>query len=209
MSMAKKAIGIVDYGAGNLRSLTNSLEFIGVNSSLFTSDSHPDDFSHLVLPGVGAFDAALNNLKKNDLLDKLELFRSSGKPVLGVCLGMQMLCSSSEEGNQNGLSWIKAKVESLSKLDNIDKVPHMGWNEIEIVRDHPVFSGIKTGSDVYFVHSYGVINDYDGITLAETNCGNHFASIIASDNIVGMQFHPEKSQNIGLKLLKNFCEWNV
>ena len=207
--MSVTNIGVVDYGAGNLRSLMNSLEYIGVSSCLFTEKSKPSDFSHLILPGVGAFDSAINNLKGSVVFEKLEDFKKSGKPILGVCLGMQMLCLNSEEGSEKGLSWIDVEVKNLNQLQGIDKVPHMGWNSIHINKDHPVFSGVSTGADVYFVHSYGVIDQYSEVSLAETGCGSRFSSIVEKDNVIGMQFHPEKSQNIGLRLLKNFCEWSL
>lgn len=197
-------IAVVDYGMGNLRSVMNALADLGAAAELITDPARLDQFERVVLPGVGAFAQAISTLNESGMSAALDHFRASGRPILGVCLGMQLMCSESEEdGLHKGLNWIPARVVSFQR-DRNHKVPHMGWNALHLTRDDALFDGIEEGSDVYFVHSYYVKAESESNVLASTDYGVQFASIIGRDNLYGMQFHPEKSQNIGLKLLTNF-----
>jgi glutamine amidotransferase len=197
-------IGVVDYGLGNLRSVMNAFAEIGAPAELITDPAALDRAERAVLPGVGAFAQAIAMLRKSGMADALERFRSSGRPILGVCLGMQLMCSVSEEdGIHKGLNWIPARVVPFPRSQGI-KIPHMGWNALHLAGDEPLFDGIEDASDVYFVHSYYVACERADDVLASTEYGVAFASILGRGNLFGMQFHPEKSQNIGLRLLSNF-----
>ena len=197
-------IGVVDYGMGNLRSVMNAFAEIGAPAELITDPAALDRAERAVLPGVGAFAQAIAMLRKNGMADALERFRSSGRPILGVCLGMQLMCSVSEEdGIHNGLNWIPARVVPFSRSHGA-KIPHMGWNSLHLAGDEALFDGVEDSSDVYFVHSYYVTCEQADDVLASTEYGVTFASILGRGNLFGMQFHPEKSQSIGLRLLSNF-----
>lgn len=202
-------ITIVDYGTGNLASIANMLKRIGCGS-VITSDAN--EIAHackLILPGVGAFDTGMRNLAELGLIEVLNRkVREERVPVLGICLGMQLLVSESEEGERPGLGWIdgcvvKFKAESANA--NL-KVPHMNWNHIETVKESKLFSEMHEDPRFYFVHSYHVRLNRDEDLLATTTYGYPFASAVEKDNIAGVQFHPEKSHKFGMKLLKNFAE---
>lgn len=201
-----RKVSVIDYGAGNIQSMLNSLEYIGVETEVISSPKDLRDYTHIIIPGVGSFDDAMQNLIESDLIDSLNEAQKSGVLILGVCLGMQILCKGSDEGTMAGLSWFDLYVNDLSEYSPVKKTPHMGWNDLRNVSDHPLLRGIPEVSDVYFVHSFGVTEDYREYSLAEANCGINFSCIIGNKNVFGMQFHPEKSQNIGLKLLTNFLE---
>ena len=197
-------IGVVDYGMGNLRSVTNALAELGASTELVSDPARVHHFERLIIPGVGAFGQAIAAIRESGMAAALNRFRASGHPVLGVCLGMQLMCRTSEEdGLHHGLDWFEARVVPLPRNQGY-KVPHMGWNALELTGKCPLLEGIEQGSDVYFVHSYYVKCDRPHDVLATTDYGVSFASIIARENIYGMQFHPEKSQSIGLQLLSNF-----
>ncbi len=202
-------IAIVDYGMGNLRSVSKAFEAVG-HSSVVTRDRKViGDASHVVLPGVGAFGDCMANLDRYALIEPVRLAIQSGKPFLGICLGLQLLFGESEEfGTHKGLGLIPGKVRRFSG-DPTLKVPHMGWNQVNIQRSCPVFDGIVDGSNWYFVHSYFVDPSDKRIAAATTTYGIPFVSSIWKDNIVACQFHPEKSQAVGLRLIKNFGGWNV
>lgn len=199
-----KKIVIIDYGLGNLRSVQKGLEHAGASVTI-TKD--PADLAHadgVVLPGVGAFNDAMKNIVP--FLDPIDEFIKSGKPMLGICLGQQMLMEHSEEGEKaDGLGLIPGNVVRFPHSEL--KVPHMGWNSLSIRQDHPLFRDIKDGSYVYFVHSYYVDTD-PAHTLASCNYGLEFAaSVVNSEgNVMGVQFHPEKSGDVGLKMLRNFVD---
>ncbi|MEK7851268.1 MAG: imidazole glycerol phosphate synthase subunit HisH [Deltaproteobacteria bacterium] len=207
-------IAIIDYGMGNLRSVQKGFEKVG-HSAVVTSDPKVImDASHVVLPGVGAFPDCMRNLEERGLLGVIPKVINSGRPFLGICLGLQLLFTESEEfGIHRGLDIIKGmvvkfsgqgKTIAASQQTTILKVPHMGWNTIDIKKRPPVLEGIDDVSYFYFVHSYYVVPDDEGVVATTTNYGVEFVSSIWKDNIFASQFHPEKSQEKGLKILKNF-----
>lgn len=193
-------IAIIDYGVGNLRSVKNGLERAGADSIITHSPEEIAKSDALILPGVGAFIPAVKNLQsiKREVLG----FAEEGKPLLGICLGMQLLFSKSYEGGvAEGLSFFEGEIVPLPETV---KSPHMGWNTLEITKDSSLLKGIKNGAYVYFVHSY-IPKPKDNMhVVAYTDYGVRFPSVIASGNIYATQFHPEKSSDNGLKILKNF-----
>lgn len=201
------SIGIVDAGIGNLGSLRSALYSQGWDPLLVAT---PDDFlevTHLILPGVGSFAAAIERLNSSGLLEPIRAFAASGMPVLGICLGMQLLATSGSEGGEIvGLGLIPGRVDRLAGTSV--RLPHVGWNNVHQVRPHPVCEGIRDDVDFYFVHSYRFeVADVDCV-LAQSSHGELFPSIVGRANVLGMQFHPEKSQVNGLRLLDNFCLWD-
>lgn len=200
-------IAIVDYGMGNLRSVSKAFEAVG-HCALVTRDPAAiKNASHVVLPGVGAFGDCMANLERFDLVEPIRSTIQSGKPFLGICLGLQLLFSESEEfGVHKGLNLIPGKVKKFV-LDPALKVPHMGWNQVQVQRSCPLFDEIPNGSDWYFVHSYFVEPADLDVTATTTTYGVSFVSTVWKDNVVACQFHPEKSQSVGLRLLKNFGAW--
>jgi glutamine amidotransferase len=192
-------ISIVDYGVGNLHSIRRGIELAGADATVTSDRDEIEATDAIVLPGVGAFDDAMEGLK-----DKLDLIIDAvhgGKPLLGICLGMQLLLTRSEEGESMGMNIIPGEVVRLPRGL---KVPQMGWNSLEIRREHPIIAGIEPSSYVYFVHSYYTRPKDSSTILTTTDYGIDFPSIIAQDSIIGVQFHPEKSSKIGLQMLKNF-----
>jgi len=196
-------IAIIDYGMGNLRSVQKALEKVGASAAV-TQD--PDDLrksAKVVLPGVGAMRPAMEKLKTLGFIPAIKDAVSSGKPFLGICLGLQLLFTeSSEGGTTKGLDLLPGCVKPFTKL----KVPHIGWNNIHIKGQKcEIFKGIENGAHVYFCHSYFVKPNNEDMVAATTDYGVDFVSAVCCKNILGMQFHPEKSQSIGLKILKNFA----
>lgn len=199
-------ITIVDYGMGNLGSVQNMLRYIDVESEITADLGKIAAANKILLPGVGAFDAAMQKINDSGLKDVLNKKALEDKvPLLGICLGMQLLTSSSEEGKLAGLGWIPAKTVKFSFDDKAMKVPHMGWNTIKLKKDHPVVAALPDEPKFYFVHSYYVSANSESDVLATTRYGNDFHSMIQKDNIIGAQFHPEKSHKYGMALLKNFA----
>jgi glutamine amidotransferase len=192
---------IFDYGVGNLLSLKCALEKVGLEAEIGTSAKELATADAIALPGVGAFSpaAAKLNSVKETLTSKVE----EGTPLLGICLGLQLFFEESEEGPGNGLSLFKGKTV---RLPNTVKVPHMGWNTLNIVKQNELFNGVAEGSYVYFVHSLYPVPADKTIVCTQTEYGATFTSAIASKNIYGTQFHPEKSGDLGLKILKNFAK---
>jgi len=194
-------VAVVDYGVGNLHSIRRGLELAGASVVVTGEADEIEAADAIILPGVGAFGSAMQQLG-----DKLDVIRGAvvdKKPLLGVCLGMQLLLDSSEESDIPGMGLVKGKV---LRLPRGLKVPQMGWNSIELKREHPFMEGIASGSDVYFVHSYHTCPDDPKLIVASADYGIEFPAIIASDSMVGTQFHPEKSGKVGLGMLKNFVE---
>jgi len=197
-------IAIVDYGMGNLRSVANGLAEVGAMSQLVAAGADLMAYDKIILPGVGAFSQAMENLHGRELVGPLNDCVQAGKQVLGICLGMQLMCKQSfEDGIHQGLGWFDADVIEFPKTENL-KVPHMGWNSVHFEKDHGVISSIETDNDVYFVHSYFVDCKSPQDILGTASHGQKFTAMLARENITGMQFHPEKSQQVGLKMLENF-----
>ncbi len=198
-------IAIIDYGMGNLRSVEKGFLKVGVDARVVTEPKAVIDAKAVVLPGVGAFKDCMKNLGQMSLLESVVNSIRKGKPYLGICLGLQILFTESEEfGVYKGLDILKGKV---IKFQTNLKVPHMGWNNVRILRKPPIFDGIKDESFFYFVHSYYVVPENSNVIATTTDYGVAFTSMIWKDNIFAAQFHPEKSQESGLKILKNFGEF--
>ena len=200
-----RQVVIVDYGAGNLRSVARAVEHSGYVAKV---SSHPNDVARaeaLILPGVGAACDTMTNLRQGDLVEPIRDYINSGRPFLGVCMGQQALLSVSEEGGQHAcLDIVPGRVKRLPRGL---KVPHMGWNQVwQKTPAHPVFEGIEDGAYFYFVHSYYPAPDSDGVVIGQTDYGVRFASVLARDNLVATQFHPEKSGESGLRLYANFLK---
>ena len=201
-----RRVCIVDYGLCNLDSVARAIEECGGEPFI---TRRPEDLragDRLVVPGVGAFGTAMENLRRDGLDQAIHAERKRRElPVLGICLGMQLLADSSEEGGAYpGLGLIPGRVLRLERSEPRERVPHVGWNEIDIVSPHPLLSGLATGSNFYFVHSYHFRPDDPGSIVAFTAYCGRFASVVARNNVVGVQFHPEKSQKAGFQLLRNF-----
>jgi len=212
------SIAIIDYGSGNLRSAAKALEVANksVNTNLkivITSD--PDVIkkaNKVILPGQGSFrDCYLGIKKINDLVDTLNDFvLVQKKPIFGICVGMQLFAKIGYESEETkGFGWIDGVVKKINNINKTLKLPHMGWNQIEFKKDFLLFSGIENKSHMYFVHSYEFLTKEKNCIVATTNYGNSIIVAVAKDNIFGTQFHPEKSQKNGLKLLENFIKWEV
>jgi glutamine amidotransferase len=211
-------IAIIDYGMGNLRSVHKAFAAVG-HDAVVTRDSRVlNKASHLVLPGVGAFADCMANLDQYGLIDSIHKGIASGKPFLGICLGLQLLFTESEEfGMHKGLDIVPGKVRRFkfesgpamdaSSMSNALKVPHMGWNELAVKRVAPPLQHVPAGQHVYFVHSYYVEPSDPSVIATTTNYGTSFVSSIWRDNIFACQYHPEKSQTVGLQIVKNFAEW--
>jgi imidazole glycerol-phosphate synthase subunit HisH len=199
-------IALIDYGSGNLRSVQKALQRAGGEVRIVTRPDEMKDARSVVLPGVGAFDDCIHALERQELLGAVREYIQSGRPFLGICVGYQALFERSEEFNScaAGLSLFKGRVARFPDRPGL-KVPQIGWNQIEIVRpDCPLYRGICSGSHVYFVHSYFPQPEEDSIVATRTEYGQTFASSIWRDNVFATQFHPEKSQKVGLQLLGNF-----
>ena len=197
-------IAIIDYGMGNLRSVQKGLERVGFEAIVTRDVSQILSARGVVLPGVGAFSACMENLGKFGLIEPIREIVRQKKPFLGICLGLQLLFSESEEfGRQKGLDLFAGKVVGFRVEENL-KVPHMGWNRIEKKTDSPFLEGISNGDYVYFVHSFYVVPDDRSIVATTTDYGDSFVSSIATDRLFACQFHPEKSQELGLRILANF-----
>lgn len=199
---------IIDYGMGNLGSIKNMLKKIDVESEITSDISKIKQATKLILPGVGAFDNGMANIKKMGLLPVLnDLILKKKVPVLGICLGMQLMTRKSEEGILPGLGWIEADTKRFVFPAEINlKIPHMGWNNIKIIKKEPISKNLNNSSRFYFVHSYHAVCDNEKDTLFQTNYGYDFTCAFSKDNIIGVQFHPEKSHKFGMELLRNFSE---
>jgi glutamine amidotransferase len=198
-------IAIVDYGMGNLRSVEKGFKKVGVDAGITADPKVIDNASAIVLPGVGAFRDCVRNLTNLSLSDTIAKSILKGKPYLGICLGLQVLFSESEEfGACRGLDIFRGKVV---RFRIGEKVPHMGWNNVHVSGRPPIFDGIEDNSFFYFVHSFYVVPDDGDLVAGTTDYGIKFTSMIWKDNVFATQFHPEKSQGLGLKVLKSFGEF--
>jgi glutamine amidotransferase len=199
-------IAIIDYGMGNLRSVQRKLQLLKKEVVITRDASELEKASELILPGVGHFGKAMDALKQLDLVGVLnEKVIDKKTPILGICLGMQLMTKGSEEGGVEGLDWFNCATKRLVVDDPIAfKIPHVGWNTIEHPNSDPLLDQVPSGSEVYFVHSYGVLDAPEDEVLTKTVYGNPFVSALKKDNVVGMQFHPEKSHDVGLRLLGNW-----
>jgi imidazole glycerol-phosphate synthase subunit HisH len=200
-------ITIINYGLGNIRSFVNVYNRLNIPTNIATSPAEIKDAKKIILPGVGAFDQAMELLENSGmrpLLDELVLGKKI--PVLGICVGMQIIGNSSEEGSRAGLGWISGEVKRIdtSLLNQKTKLPHMGWNEISPIRKPDLFRNIPNKSRFYFLHSYCFHCSNENNSIATAEYGETIICAIASENIYGVQFHPEKSHQNGIQLLKNF-----
>jgi len=200
-------IAIIDYEMGNVKSIQNMLKKIGVESIITSDIEKINSAKKYILPGVGSFDEGMQNIRKNEELLKTlkKNVLVDKKPILGICLGMQLLTNSSEEGIQNGLGWVDASCHKFKFKDNSLTVPHMGWNKIFFERDSKLFRGLEDNR-FYFVHSFFVKCNNIRNMYAQSTYGSNFCCSLNESNIYGVQFHPEKSHKFGMKLLKNFSE---
>jgi glutamine amidotransferase len=210
---------IIDYGSGNLHSAAKAFESAARESSVPSNiivSPRPEDVlaaDRVVLPGVGAYADCKHGLERvPGLIAALEeSVRSKGRPFLGICVGMQLLSERGLEFTETrGLGWIKGEVRAIEPKDLALKIPHMGWNTLNVVNGHALLNGIPTGSDgwhAYFVHSFGLVPKERRVVVAETDYGGPITAFVADGNIAGTQFHPEKSQKLGLKLIANFLGW--
>lgn len=199
------SVSLVDYGLGNLGSVTNMLKRVSVDSQRVTTPEEILASDKVLLPGVGAFDAGMSLLRSAKLVDSLREYAASGRPLLGICLGMQLLFDSSEEGSAEGLGLIAGKSVRFEDAPGL-RVPHMGWNSIAPAREHPLVADLPADNRFYFVHSYRVVPEHTAHTLAVTDYGHPFTSMVQSDNVMGAQFHPEKSHAFGMTILRNFAK---
>lgn len=200
-------VAVVDYGAGNLVSIEQALTTVGARVTIARDHDALAAADALVVPGVGAAAPAMDRLAEADLVDPIRRWISGGRPFLGICLGLQLLFEASDEDGAQMLGVLRGRA---TKLTDAPTVPHIGWNQVERRREHTIFTGIAPGADFYFVHSYA--GRPEGVTgeaaiLAETRHGGSFVSAIAHENVLGVQFHPERSGSDGLRVLANFARW--
>ena len=194
-------VAVLDYGAANMVSITKALAAVGADVAVVSEPAGLADVDAVVVPGVGAAGSAMSHLQERGLLEPLRDWVRAGKPCLGICLGYQVLFESSAEGDVATLGVLSGRTEELVDAPTL---PHIGWNSVNAVRPHALFDGIADGSYFYFVHSYAPVPTDERIVLARTTHGRSFVSAVASGRTFGLQFHPEKSSEAGLKLLSNF-----
>jgi glutamine amidotransferase len=203
-------IGIINYGSGNLQAIKNIYNRLNIPAFIADSADSLKNAERLILPGVGAFDETMGKLNSSGLIDKLnELVLVKNVPVLGICVGMQIMAKSSDEGESEGLGWINAKVEKLKSKNAKGEavlLPHMGWNSVKQEKENHLFNGIDPEKGFYFLHSYHFVCKKKEDVLAKTNYGDVLTSAISTLNIYGTQFHPEKSHSNGIQIFKNFSE---
>jgi len=204
----KKMITIVDYYAGNIRSIERACSEIGVPSTVTSNPADVTGAERIIFPGVGAAPSAMESMKITGLDIALKQAFNSEIPILGICLGAQIILDSSEEGNQECLGLIPGVTVRFNLRDKLLKIPHMGWNEVRVVQSHPLLDGIKEGDEFYFVHSYYPQPTDKNHIYAVSNHGNDFCSALGYRNLFATQFHPEKSGRLGLQLLEHFAGWD-
>lgn len=203
-----KGVGIINYGMGNIASVQNALKYIGKESFVIDTAEQLSEADKLILPGVGAFPMAMDNLRTHGFVEALNHEIASGKPLLGLCLGMQLLFESSLEfGEHTGLGYIPGTVLPLNAAEIGHPVPHMGWNNLEFKELSPILSNIpENASDMYFVHSFYCKATHREHVSATVNYGVEMDVVVKKEHLFGCQFHPEKSQKYGLQILQNFCD---
>ena len=206
---------IIDYNSGNLRSAEKSFQLMSeeLNLGKVKVSNKPEDVvnaDRIVLPGVGAFADCKHELSSiMGLYEAIEAHVKTGKPFMGICVGMQMMATCGHEhGYHEGFNWIKGDVKIMEPNDKNLKIPHMGWNNLNILNSHPVFNNVNENDHVYFVHSYHFEVENNNNLLANVDYGGKITAAVAHENIIGTQFHPEKSQSVGLQIIKNFLQWN-
>jgi glutamine amidotransferase len=205
---SESVIAIIDYGMGNLRSVQKGFEKVGHKAVVTSDPAVLKTADKIVLPGVGAFEDAMIELRSRGLIQPVLAAIDSGKPFLGICLGLQLLFDVGyENGRHEGLGVLRGEVVRFELPDEYS-VPHMGWNQLSIRRPAPILNGLESDVYVYFVHSYYVVPQDQAVIATETDYGKPFCSMIWRDNVCATQFHPEKSQAEGLRILKNFAEWS-
>jgi len=198
-------IAVIDYGVGNLKSVEKAFQFIGFDAKTTSDKEMILNADSVVLPGVGAFADAMASLSQSGMIEVIRKVIDSGKPFLGICLGMQLLFDYSEEGGENkGLGILRGAIKQLPFGMNL-KVPHMGWNCLELKNNSSLFEGLPQKPYVYFVHSYYLDTDDEDIVIAKTNYGINFSVAVQKKNVFATQFHPEKSGEVGLEILRNFA----
>lgn len=200
-------IALIDYGVGNIYAFQNVYKRLNIPTKIAKTASDLNDVDKLILPGVGSFDYAMTQLNNSGMREKLdELVLEEKKPVIGICVGMQMMANGSDEGKLDGLRWIDASVKKFDEatIKYVTKLPHMGWNDVSPNRNHPLFIGLENDALFYFLHSYYFHCNDETDSIAKSDYGINFTSSVNHDNIYGIQFHPEKSHHYGEILLHNF-----
>jgi glutamine amidotransferase len=204
----RRPITIVDYGLGNLASIANMLKRVGATSTIASTPQQVSEASSIILPGVGAFDRGMLNLRERDLVEPLTRKAMDEQvPVLGLCLGMQLLVSGSEEGQEAGLGWIGGRCARFARTESAPdiRIPHMGWNRVARTRQHPLVADLGDDARFYFVHAFHLVDVTESDQVGQTVHGVRFPSIVARGNLMGVQFHPEKSHRFGMALMKAFA----
>ena len=199
---------VVDTHRGNLLSMCNALEYVGATFRVAETADEVAGADRVIVPGVGSFRSGMDRLRDLGIVEALEDVRRAGAPILGVCLGMQFLARRSFEGGETpGLGWIEGDVVRLTPPDL--RVPHVGWNDVDLRSDSPLFKGIAEPADFYFVHSYHLVADEPEVVVdASCQYGGRVTAAVRHENVAGVQFHPEKSQDVGLSVLENFLRWS-
>ncbi|MFT6717221.1 MAG: glutamine amidotransferase [Saprospiraceae bacterium] len=202
-------VSIINYGLGNVKAFANILKSLNVPYNIVSTAEELAKASKIILPGVGAFDHAMDKLNQSGMREKLdELVLEKKVPVVGICVGMQMLAKSSDEGEKEGLGWIDGEVKKfdVTKISFKTHLPHMGWNDVTAVKETPILKGLEKDSKFYFLHSYYFVCNDDKDIISTSEYGVDFTCAVNKENIYGVQFHPEKSHHYGIQLLKNFSE---
>jgi glutamine amidotransferase len=204
-------VAVVDYGMGNLRSVYNAIDLLGFEATIINSPEKLSNFDRVILPGVGSYGVCVQNLNSSGFSQAIKEFVDTGKPLMGICLGMQVLSDKGLEGGEFlGLGLVEGEVVRLELTDQNLKIPHVGWNAVNFTDPgHPLAKGLKQDSTFYFTHSYYFNTIKDKNIFGVTSYGKDFVSAIIRENVFATQFHPEKSQDSGLTLLKNFLSWKI
>jgi len=202
--MTRLRVAVADYGAGNLVSIARALEIVGARVTIAADAAALDGADALVVPGVGAAAPAMERLARHGLVEPIREWIVADRLFLGICLGLQLLYDGSDEDGAITLGLLRGRTVALRDAPTL---PHIGWNQVDIRRDHPVMAGIPDGADLYFVHSYVAAPIDPETVIAETTHGSRFPSVVAKDRTVGVQFHPERSGRDGIRLLANFVDW--